>query len=87
MTGTEQGQSGDLTHPRRIFPRGLLTWLEHCWNKGANAREIGFERVSPYYEDIDADLYWFAGFDGMSFEAAIEIHHSQPEATHHEQSN
>jgi hypothetical protein len=26
---------------------------------------------SPYYEDIEADFYWFAGFDGFSFEAVI----------------
>jgi hypothetical protein len=82
-TGTEQGHSGDH---RRIFPAGMLAYLEHCWNKGVNAREVGFERVSPYYENVDADIYWFAGFDGMSFEAAMQIHSAQPEA-HHEHTN
>lgn len=81
--GTEQGQVGALpavaesahvTPQRRIFPAGHLARLEHCWAKGENAHEVGFERVSPYYENVEADLYWFAGFDGVSFDAALRLY-------------
>lgn len=80
--GTEQGQvrvlpsvlAPETTPQRRIFPAGHLARLEHCWAKGENAREVGFERVSPYYENVEADLYWFAGFDGVSFDAALRLY-------------
>jgi hypothetical protein len=25
----------------------------------------GLERVSPYYEDLNADLYWFVALEGL----------------------
>ncbi len=92
-TGIEQGQGGEPETPvaaaelsqdipkppvRRVFPAGRLAYLEHCWNQGCNAREIGFARVSPYYEDFEADFYWFAGYGAMSFEAAMQIHSGSP---------
>lgn len=81
--GTEQGQVGvpsaavpvpEAVPQRHIFPAGYFARLEHCWVKGLNSREVGFARVSPYYENVEADLYWFAGFDGVSFEAALRLY-------------
>lgn len=32
--------------------------------RGQSARENGWVRVSPFYEDDGADMAWFAGYDG-----------------------
>jgi hypothetical protein len=62
---------------QRVFPLNRrshpVAYLEHCWALGANAQEFGFSRVSPYYENPEADLFWFFGFDGLSFEAAMRL--------------
>ena len=94
-TGTEQGQGEVLPLPepavkavksflRRSAER--LSYLGHCWEQGVNAKECGFARVSPYYENIEADLFWFSGFDGLSLEATMQIHYPDqnriPEALH-----
>lgn len=36
---------------------------DRWFNAGVLARERGFARVSPYYEDDHADLHFFAGYD------------------------
>ena len=63
---------------KTLVPRGFrelrrrLNYLEHCWSEGVNAPRGGFCPPPPYYEDLQADLYWFAGFDGFGFETKVE---------------
>lgn len=38
-----------------------------AWQKGIDARERGFARVSPYYEDNLREPYWLAGYDDLEF--------------------
>jgi len=41
-----------------------------AWNRGKTDKSKGFVRVSPFYEDDVADYFWFAGWDGRTFEEA-----------------
>jgi hypothetical protein len=47
--------------------------LDNCWWKGQAARGR-YMRVSPYYEDPGADVFWYAGYDGLSLEEAAVLH-------------
>jgi hypothetical protein len=56
---------------RKLQEAGVLLQLEamnakkhKCWRRGQTAKENGFARISPYYEDAGADAAWFAGYDG-----------------------
>lgn len=40
---------------------------------GGVAKERGFMRVSPYYEDELAESLWLAGFDGKKFEDVFRV--------------
>ena len=42
------------------FPAGRYEFLENAWRKGQCAEEVGWARVSPYYEDVEADGSWFS---------------------------
>lgn len=42
-------------------------YFKRAWNKGQLAKEQGFARVSPYYEDELREPYWLAGYDGIEF--------------------
>lgn len=44
--------------------------LAKAYFTGKLARAKGFERVSPYYECEPLDHYFFAGWDGKSWEQA-----------------
>ena len=33
-----------------------------------------YERLSPYYEDPGADIFWYAGYDGLTLQEAIILH-------------
>lgn len=37
---------------------------------GVRAKRQGWQRVSPFYEDYISDRFWFAGYDGQSWEDA-----------------
>lgn len=43
------------------------TYFRKAWQKGICARENGWERLSPYYEDELRTPYWLAGFDDLEF--------------------
>lgn len=100
-TGLEQGSTGVVETPaklpameespkkpvRSVFPAGHFARLEHCWNKGVDSREVGFCRVSPYYEDVEADLFFFAGWNGQSFQTALQLYSETLEVTQHETGN
>ena len=88
QTGTEQGQNVVAEAPtkpapvssralranlRTIFPAGYFARMQYCHDQGIDARISGQFRVSPYYEDLDADVFWYAGFDGLSYETAIQL--------------
>lgn len=38
-----------------------------AYEQGAEAAERGHERTSPYI-NVKAEQYWYAGFDGISYE-------------------
>lgn len=40
-------------------------------SRGEVAQSNGWARLSPYYNDIVSDDFWFKGFDGVSFDEAI----------------
>lgn len=39
-----------------------------AYQKGKDARRKGWERLSPYYNQPQADKYFYAGWDGKPFE-------------------
>lgn len=57
----------------RVYARGRKTQLEDCWRKG-NSATGRYERLSPYYEDPGADIFWYAGYDGLTLQEAIILH-------------
>lgn len=57
----------------RQYAKGRKFYLETCYRKGA-ASPGRFERFSPYYEDPGADIFWYAGYDGFTFEEAVILH-------------
>lgn len=62
-----------VTALSRLYARQRKEELERCWFQGSLAKGR-FDRVSPYYEDPGADIFWFAGFDGFSLQEAIVLH-------------
>jgi hypothetical protein len=52
-----------------ILNKPLPPWqfFHGPWQKGVVAKEKGFARVSPYYEDELRTPYWLAGYDGIEF--------------------
>lgn len=57
----------------RQFARERKNELDRAWFRGQNAQKR-FLRVSPYYEDPGADLFWYAGYDGVSLADAALLH-------------
>ena len=70
---TQEQMRRAVTAIARVYARGRKEWLETCYRKGA-AAQGRFMRVSPYYEDPGADLFWYAGYDGLSFQDAVLLH-------------
>jgi hypothetical protein len=60
----------------RFFAIGRKEQLERCYWKGLNARGR-YMRVSPYYEDRGADVFWYAGYDGLSLQEAAVLHDAE----------
>lgn len=46
---------------------------QRWFNSGKNAKQKGFSRESPFYENATADYFFFCGFDGVSFEEAQQV--------------
>lgn len=44
-------------------------WFE----SGRKAKVNGFERISPFYENLTAEYFFNCGFDGQGFEEATEL--------------
>lgn len=38
-----------------------------AYDAGRKAKEHGWERLSPYYEDEVSDVYFFAGYDRLPY--------------------
>lgn len=56
---------------RKMQEAGVMIQLQRAnvvksqaYRRGRTAREQGFMRVSPYYEDAGRETAWFAGYDG-----------------------
>lgn len=47
--------------------------------QGANAAENKWERISPYTNRVDG-VYWLAGYDGLSYKQAMELHEEAKES-------
>jgi hypothetical protein len=77
QSGQERSLSSAMA---RAFVRQLAKArkqeLDKCWWKGQSARGR-YMRVSPFYEDPSADVFWYAGFDGLSLEEAVILHDSK----------
>lgn len=41
--------------------------MQKAFKAGQRAHFLGFERVSPYYEEQVCTPYWLAGYDGLEF--------------------
>lgn len=48
-------------------------YLKQAYERGKTAKSKKFMRVSPFYEEPDADKYWFAGFDGRKLEELTNV--------------
>jgi hypothetical protein len=85
----EQCQSGqERSLSSKEIYRAALKNLEQMLVRGARERKLYLDkahwrgesargrymRVSPYYEDPGADVFWYAGFDGLSLEEAAVLH-------------
>jgi hypothetical protein len=57
----------------RVYARGRMEYLRMAYSRGVDAAGR-YERVSPYYEDAGADVFWFAGYDGLTFTEARVMH-------------
>jgi hypothetical protein len=53
-------------------------YFRRAWDKGVLAKEMGFARVSPYYEDELREPYWLAGYDGIPFAPPMIVKQIQP---------
>lgn len=60
-------------HVARQVARERKHELEQAWFKGNSARGR-YMRISPYYEDQGRDIFWFAGYDGVSLQDAVLLH-------------
>jgi ribosome modulation factor len=45
----------------------MKTDMQACYDAGRSARQKGFARVCPYYEEPKAEKYWLAGYDNIDF--------------------
>lgn len=57
----------------RQIARDRKLYLDKAWFRGNSARGRYF-RLSPYYEDPGADIFWFAGYDGLTLQDAALLH-------------
>lgn len=61
-------------------PLPASTYFKRAWDKGVVAREQGFARVCPYYEDELREPYWLAGYDGIPFAPPMIVKQIEPGA-------
>lgn len=53
------------------FESAMAFHMEQAFLSGQKAKRNGWFRVSPFCEDRMRDLYFFAGYDGMTWD---ELH-------------
>lgn len=46
--------------------------LKRAFEAGRQAKDLGRFRVTPYYDCAPLDHFWLAGFDGKTWQEAIE---------------
>ena len=57
----------------RLLAKQRKDELDAAWSRGVDARGR-YMRVSPYYEDPGKDVFWFAGYDGLTLQDAALLH-------------
>jgi hypothetical protein len=47
---------------------------ENAHAKGISAKKKGFSKTSPFYESPEQDYFFFAGYDGISFQLSTQAY-------------
>ncbi len=62
------GSTMDIGRTVKVIDEAQLHKARHA---GRKAKIDGFARISPYYDCPPLDHYWFAGYDGKTWEQAV----------------
>lgn len=55
------------------FRQAMAFHMREAFNSGVKAKRCGWFRISPFSNDQMRDVYFFAGYDGMTWEELHEV--------------